>query len=165
MQFLKFFLAIVFIQIITITLIYISPTRLNDIDYLRLTIPLLFIAMLMAFWLNSLAGHGKKDVVDKMKDSFAKEREEIRVKAEKNIAKEAKVTHAKANFKVGAAFAGVVGVGALFILAQMMTAALLTLSAAGGAAGGFYWRGKHLSKRKEKNEQLEVIDVKAIETK
>jgi len=100
-----------------------------------------------------------------MKDSFAKEREEIRVKAERNIAREAKVTHAKANFKVGAAFAGVLGVGALFVFAQMMTAALLTLTAAGGAATGYYYRGKRLAKREAELKQLEVIDVKAIEVK
>jgi len=164
-QLLKYFLAIILVQVITTTLVILSPSNLDNTAFLRLIIPLLFVALIMAFWLNSLAGHSKKDTVEKMKDSFAKEREDIRVKAEKNIAREAKVTHAKANFKVGAAFAGVLGVGALFVFAQMMTAALLTITAAGGAATGYYYRGKRLAKREAELKQLEIIDVKAIESK
>jgi hypothetical protein len=106
-----------------------------------------------------------------MKDSFAKEREDIKVKAEraktrivkqaqKDIAKEATITHAKANFKVGASFAGVMGVGALFVFAQMVTAGLLTMTAAGGAIGGYYWRGKRIETNRLK--ELEVIDTKVI---
>ena len=164
MQIVKYFFAIVFVQIITVTLVILLPSNLDNSAILRLIIPLLFVALLMAFWLNSLAGHSKKDITQKMKDTFAKEREEIRVKAEKNIANEAKKTHAKANFKVGAAFAGVLGVGALFVFAQMMTAALLTLTAAGGAATGYYYRGKRIAKREHERKELEMIDVKAIES-
>ena len=46
-----------------------------------------------------------------------------------------------------------------------MTAALLTLTAAGGAATGYYYRGKRLANREAKLQALEVIDVKAIEAK
>ena len=165
MQIVKFFFGIVLIEVATITLFTLSSGNLQGSGLLQLVVPLFFLALLLAFWFDSLAGHGKKDTVEKMKDSFAKEREEIRVKAERNIAKEAKVTHAKANFKVGAAFAGVLGVGALFVFAQMMTAALLTITAAGGAATGYFYRGKRLAKREEELKQLEIIDVKAIESK
>jgi hypothetical protein len=57
----------------------------------------------------------------------------------------------------------VLGVGALFIFAQMVTAGLLTLTAAGGVMGGYYWRGKRLGG--EKYKELEVIDTKVIEQK
>ena len=165
MQILKYFFAIVLVQVITAALVLLSPSELDNTAMLRLIVPLLSVALIMAFWLSSLLGHTHKDTVSKMKDSFAKEREKIRVKAEKNIAKEAKAAHAKANFKVGAAFAGVLSVGVLFVLAQMMTAALLTLTAAGGAATGYYYRGKRLANREAKLQALEVIDVKAIEAK
>ena len=165
MQLFKFFIGIVLIELISTVLFYLSSGDLQGMHSLQLIVPLLFIALIMAFWFNSLTGYDKRDTVEKMKDSFAKEREEIRVKAERNIAREAKVTHAKANFKVGAAFAGVLGVGALFVFAQMMTAALLTLTAAGGAATGYFYRGKRLAKREAELKQLEVIDVKAIEDK
>jgi hypothetical protein len=163
MQVFKFFLGIILVQIITVVLFTLSSADLKGMGLLQLIVPLFFISLIVAFWFNSLTGYDKRDTVEKMKDSFAKEREEIRVKAEKNIAKEAKVTHAKANFKVGATFAGVLGVGVLFVFAQMTTATLLTLTAAGGVASGYYYRGKRLSKREAELKLLEIIEVKAIE--
>jgi Flp pilus assembly protein TadB len=173
MQTLKFLIGILIVQLITAVLIYISPINLDDfMSLLRLVLPLFFIALMVAFWFSSLSSHLRKDSEHKMKTEFAKEREEIKVKAEKDksrvvkqtqkeIAREAKVTHAKANFKVGAAFAGALGVGALFIFAQFVTAGLLTLTAAGGVAGGYYWRGKKVERDKLK--ELGVIDTKVIE--
>lgn len=110
-----------------------------------------------------------------MKDDFANERDKLRVNAQrakerviktaqKDIAKETAKAHAKANFKVGAAFAGLFGVGALFIFAQMLTAGLLAISASIGAMGGYYWRGK----RVENNRLKEIesrSDFKVIESK
>jgi len=168
MQLLKFFMGIVLVQLITALLFYLSSNNLDGMGIIQLVVPLFFIALLLSFWFNSMAGYHQKDTVEKMKEGFAKERENIRVKAERNIAREAKVTHAKANFKVGASFAGVLGVGVLFVFAQMITAALLTLTVAGGAAGGYYYRGKRLAKREAKVKELEMqkndmIEVKAIE--
>jgi Flp pilus assembly protein TadB len=172
MQTVKFLIGILIVQVITAVLIYISPINLDDsISLLRLILPLFFVALMVAFWFSSLSSHLRKDSEHKMKTQFAKEREAIKVKAEKDknrvvkqsqkeIAREAKMTHAKANFKVGAAFAGVLGVGALFIFAQFLTAGLLTLTAAGGVAGGYYWRGKRVEKDKRK--ELEFIDTKVL---
>ncbi|CAA6810002.1 MAG: Unknown protein [uncultured Sulfurovum sp.] len=175
MQVLKFLLGIVLVQIITAVLIYISPINLDDsASLLRLVLPLFFMALMVAFWFSSLSSHLRKDFEYKMKNEFAKEREDLKVKAEraktrvvkeaqKDIARQSTVTHAKANFKVGAAFAGVLGVGALFIFAQLVTAGLLTMTAAGGVVGGYYWRGKRIEKDKDRVAQLEIIDTKVIE--
>jgi hypothetical protein len=172
MQVLKFLIGILLVQIITAVLIYISPITLSDtMSLLRLAVPLFFMALMVAFWFSSLASHERKDSEHKMKNEFAHERETLKVNAEraktkvvkqaqKDIAKEATITHAKANFKVGAAFAGVMGVGALFIFAQLITAGLLTMTAAGGVIGGYYWRGKRIETTKLK--ELEVIDTKVI---
>jgi hypothetical protein len=122
---------------------------------IRFAIPLLLIALIIAFWFSSMAQHYNKDAISKIKENFIKEREKFRVDAEKdkrrvekeaqkNIVREATTTHAKANFKVGLAVAGVFGVGALFVFAQMVTVGLLAISATGGAIGGYYWRGKRL---------------------
>ena len=162
MQFIKFFLGIVLVQVVTAVLIFLSPKELDFSGVLRLIVPLFFISLMVTFWFGSLAEHLKKDKVEKVKDGFLKEREKILVKAEKEktkvikeaqreIAKEAKVTHAKANFKVGASFAGLLGVGALFVFAQMITAGLLVMTATGGAMGGYYWRGKRLASKSDKN--------------
>lgn len=172
MQVLKFLLGIILVQLITAVLIYISPINLDDSSsLLRLVLPLFFMALMVAFWFSSLSASSQKDTEHKMTNKFAKEREELRVKAEraktrvvkeaqKEIAKEATVTHAKANFKVGVAFAGVMGVGALFIFAQLITAGLLTMTAAGGVIGGYYWRGKRIENTKPK--ELEIIDTKVL---
>lgn len=173
MQVLKFLLGIILVQLITAVLIYISPINFDDSSsLLRLVLPLFFMALMVAFWFSSLSTSFQKDTEHKMTNKFAKEREELRVKAEraktrvvkeaqKEIAKEATVTHAKANFKVGVAFAGVMGVGALFIFAQLITAGLLTMTAAGGVIGGYYWRGRRIENRKPK--ELEIIETKVIE--
>ena len=172
MQLLKFLLGIILVQVATGVLIYLSPNAFDEMSLLRLIVPLFFVALIVAIWFSSLSAHFTKDTEYKMTNKFAREREEFRVKAEraktrvvkeaqKDIAKEAKITHAKANFKVGAAFAGVLGVGALFILAQFVTVGLLTLTAAGGAMGGYYWRGKRIENKRYKT--LDVIDTKVIE--
>ncbi len=172
MQLLKFFLGIILVQLITGILILVSPTEFTLTGVLRLALPLIFISLTVAFWFTSLSANFRKESEAKIQNAFAKEKEKIKVNAEKekikvvkeaqqNIAREAKMTYAKANFKVGAAFAGTLAVGALFVFAQMMTVGLLTLTAAGGAAGGYFYRGKRLENKR--NEELPIIDVKVIE--
>ena len=172
MQLLKFFLGIILVQIITGVLIILSPTELTGAGFLRLALPLIFISLTVAFWFTSLSANFRKESEAKIQNAFAKEKEKIKVNAEKekikvvkeaqqDIAREAKMTYAKANFKVGAAFTGTLALGALFVFAQMMTVGLLTLTAAGGAAGGYFYRGKRIANKK--NEEIGVIDVKVIE--
>jgi len=172
MKLLKFLFGIILVQTVTAFLIYLSPLTTDGMSLLRLVLPLFFMALMVAFWFSSLSDNFQKDREHKMSNKFAKEREELRVKAEraktrvvkeaqKEIAKEAKRTHAKANFKVGAAFAGVLGIGGLFIFAQLVTAGLLTFTAAGSALGGYYWRGRRMENKKI--EALEIIDTKVIE--
>ena len=147
---------------------------------LRLAIPLLIIALILAFWFTSIAGHYSKDAIGKVKDEFVNERDKLRTNAQrakeravkaaqKDSAKESAKAHAKANFKVGAAFAGLLGVGALFVFAQMLTAGLLAISASVGAMGGYYWRGKRLENNRlkdiEKNSSFNVIESKPKQIK
>lgn len=167
----KFFFGIILVQLITIVLVMLSPSEWDSVGLLRLVIPLFFISLTVAFWFASLSEHHRKDEIEKVKSSFAQEREQLKVhaqqaqirvvkQAQKDIAKEARTTHAKANFKVGAAFAGVLGVGALFVFAQMMTVGLLTMVAAGGAMGGYYWRGKRVENQisNNKRQNIHVIE-------
>ena len=177
MQLLKFLFGIILAQLATFLLLLVPPEHWDTISILRLALPLLFIALGISLWFNSMVGYHKKDALSKVKGEFAKEREEIKVNAEreklqvekdaqKKIVREATTTHAKANFKVGMAFAGVLGVGVLFVLAQMVTVGLLAISATTGALGGYYWRGKRLSGKKERPVELEnITDIKVIESK
>jgi hypothetical protein len=180
MNLLKFFFGIVLVQVTAYFLILLAPNELDFTAFLRLAIPLLFISIIVAFWFNSIAGHHSKDAIGKVKDEFASERDKIRVNAQrakerviktahKDIAKETAKAHAKANFKVGAAFAGLLGVGALFVFAQMMTVGLLAISASVGAMGGYYWRGKRVEnnnlKEIENNTNFKVIESKPSQLK
>jgi len=161
MQFLQYLFGIILAQIAALTLFYLAPSVLDRSALVRLVIPLLFISFFIAFWFKSLAGQQSKHTIAKLEKNFAKEREKLRVNAErskrrvekeaqKNIVKEASSTHAKANFKVGVAVAGAIGLGGLFVFAQMITAGLLAISAGGGVLGGYYWRGKRLETQKLK---------------
>ncbi len=164
LQLLKFIFGIVLAQMVTVTLMVLSPNAFSSTGFLQLSIPLLFIALIIAFWFTSLSEHSRKDAIFKQERDFAKEREKIKLgakqakidaikEAQKEIVRESKTTHAKANFKVGMAFAGVLGIGGLFVLAQMVTVGLLAISAGGGVIGGYYWRGKRI-----KQHQLESIE-------
>ena len=181
MQLIKFIFGIILVQFTTAILVYLAPSELSTQSIAQIAIPLLFIAMVIAFWFNSLSAHEKKDALYKAEGNFAKEKEKIKVKAEKEkiktmkeaqkeIVYEATRTHAKANFKVGASFAGVLAIGGLFVLAQMVTAGLLVMTATGGVIGGYYWRGKrirnsNLQELPNQNNLKVIKDKKLINSK
>ena len=180
MNHLKFLFGIVLVQFATYLLIILAPNESGFTGFLRIAVPLLVIALVVAFWFNSIAGHHSKDAIGKMKDDFHNEREKIRTNAQraksravnavrKESAKETARAHAKANFKVGAAFAGMLGVGALFVFAQMLTAGLLAISATVGAMGGYYWRGKRIDNNRlkeiESSSNFKVVESKSKKVK
>lgn len=180
MNLLKFLFGILLAQTATYVLILLSPAESTMTGVLRLAIPLLIIALILAFWFSSIAGHHSKDAIGKVKDDFANERDKLRANAQrakervikeahKNIAKETQKAHAKANFKVGAAFAAALGVGALFIFAQMLTAGLLAITATGGVMGGYYWRGRRLESERfreiESRKHMDIIEAKSSQIK
>ena len=51
-----------------------------------------------------------------------------------------------------------IGIGTLFVMAQMVTAGMLLISTGAGAAGGYYLRGK-----RERSRRLETIDTEVVE--
>jgi hypothetical protein len=148
---LKFIFGILLLQVITIALVLIAPADLANWGWLRLVIPVLIAGLLTAFWFGSIAARQRKDKINRLKEHHAKERESIRVNAERaksELAKQAqsktlqevKRASTRANIKIGLAFAGAAGFGALLILTQFMTLGWLTLAAAGGALGGYLLR-------------------------
>ncbi len=148
----RFLVGIIVIQIATVALVMLAPEQLQGIAWLRLVIPLLVVAVFSAFWFSSIALHKTKDDVSQLKAKHAHEREKIQINAERaksrmmkktqqQIAREAKLTHGKANFKVGATLAGAMGFGALMLLTEMLTLGIMTMTTAGGALGGYLYRG------------------------
>ncbi len=150
---LRFLLGILILQVATVALVFLAPENLTGIAWLRLIIPLLLIGIFTAFWFSSISKHKSKEQLSSLEQQHAREREKLQVNAEraktrlikktqKEIAREAKITHGKANFKVGAALAGVMGLGALMLLTQFLTLGIVTLTTAGGVLGGYLYRGR-----------------------
>ena len=148
---LKFIPGILLLQVITIALVLIAPADLENWGWLRLAIPVLIAGFLTAFWFGSIAAHQRKDEINRLKVYHAKERENIRVKTERAKTKlvkqsqrktlrEARRSSMRANIKIGLAFAGAAGLGGFLILTQFMSLGVLTLTAVGGALGGYLLR-------------------------
>jgi small-conductance mechanosensitive channel len=136
----------------------------------------LIISLVTAFWFASIASHAKKDALAQAKDEFFKEREKLRVNAERQktrllrtsheeIRKQTNRAHAKSSFKLGAGFIGIVAAGSLMIFSQLITLGLLTLAMGGGALGGYLLRVRQeaAARRKEalaiSNETKPAIEV------
>jgi len=148
---LKFIPGILLLQVITIALVLMAPADLENWGWLRLAVPVLIAGFLTAFWFGSVAAHQREDKISRLKELHAKERETIRVNAERAKTKlikqsqhktmqEVRRSSTRANIKVGLAFAGAAALGGLLILTQFMSLGLLTLAAVGGALGGYTLR-------------------------
>ncbi|HIO91280.1 MAG TPA: hypothetical protein EYG68_00355 [Leucothrix mucor] len=148
----RFLIGIFLVQIATVALVLLSPD-LQGLGWFRLVVPLVVIGFFTAFWFQSIAKFKSKDELENLKGKHLREKAKIELNAEraktklvkqtqKQIAREAKITHAKANFKVGASFAAVVGAGALMLITELFTFGLLTLTTAGGALGGYVLRAR-----------------------
>ncbi len=155
---LKFLPGILLLQAITVALVLIAPADLVDWGWLRLIIPVVIIGLLTAFWFGSVAAHQRKDEINRLQENHARERETLRVNAERAKARVVKQAHketmqevrrtsTQANIKVGMAFAGMAGIGGLLLLTQFMTLGLLVLTSAGGALGGYVLRIRQEKKR------------------
>ena len=92
---LKFIPGILLLQVITIALVLIAPADLEKWGWLRLVIPVLIAGFLTAFWFGSIAAHQRKDEISRLKEVHAKERETIRVNAERTKSKLVKQAHRK----------------------------------------------------------------------
>ena len=148
----RFLPGILLIQLVTAGLLYTLLKTQFTQELLLIIIGLgLMLSVLASLWFASIATHRHKDQLSKTIEQYAREREDIRVKAERQkikiirqsqqqISRETGRAHAKANFKVGAAFAGMAAIGALMLFTQFVTAGLLVMSTAGGGVMGYLMR-------------------------
>ncbi len=150
---LKFIPGILLLQVITVALVLIAPADLGNWGWLRLAIPVLIAGFLTAFWFGSIAANQRKDEISRLKEHHAKEREAIRVNAERTKTRlikqaqrktmqEVRRTSMRANIQIWLVLAGSIGLGGLLLLTQYMTLGLLTLSTVGGALGGYILRNR-----------------------
>ncbi|MCG6870194.1 MAG: hypothetical protein LJE91_16115 [Gammaproteobacteria bacterium] len=145
----------------TVALVLAIQNPGTRIWWITVSLIVVVISLLASFWFASIANHMHKDTVSRVKERYAKERENLRVKTEREktrvieeshrrVLKGANRAHAKANFKVGLAVTGAVGAGIIMLFTELLTMGLLTLSTAGGALVGYGARARQdrLSKSK-----------------
>lgn len=163
---LRYLPGIVLVQVATVALA-LAALKTDDRElWIAIACLALIINLVTAFWFGSITSHLKKDAVAKAREQFSQEREKLRVNAERQKSKLLKQTHAqmtkatnrahaRANFKVGAAFAGIIGAGALMMFTQFMTLGILTLATGGGALAGYLTRLRQELPTRRKQAQLE----------
>lgn len=147
---LKFLPGILLLQAITVALTVTMPSDMSG-WWWRLLLPLVTIGIVTAFWLKSLADQHNKDEMYKLRETHAKEREQIRVNAERaktrivkevqqETLQEVRKTSAQANTRLGIAVGGMAAIGGALMLAQFITMGLIVVGTAGGAIGGYVVR-------------------------
>jgi hypothetical protein len=148
---LKYFSGILIIQIATFAMT-LAAIKSGDQELWLAVLSLAFIiGLVTAFWFASIASHAKKDALAQARHDFSREREKLRVNAERQkirlinksheeIRKETNRAYARTNFKLGAGFIGIIAAGSLMIFSQFLTLGLLTLATGGGALGGYLLR-------------------------
>lgn len=173
---LKYLLGILIIQAATVAMTLAAIKSADQELRLAVLLLALLIALVTAFWFSSIASHAKKDALANAKDEFSREREKLRLNAERQktrlmrksheeIRKETNRAHARTSFKLGAGFIGIVAAGSLMIFSQLLTLGLLTLAVGGGALGGYLMRARQesISRQQETfaitDENKPVIEV------
>jgi hypothetical protein len=176
---LKYLPGILIIQAATVAMTLAAIKSADQELWLAVLLLALIIGLVSAFWFASIASHAKKDALAHAKDDFSREREKLRVNAERQktrlirksheeIRKETNRAHARSSFKLGAGFIGIVGAGSLMIFSQLFTLGLLTMAVGGGALGGYLMRVRQeaVSRHKEalaiSNGRKPVIEIQPV---
>jgi uncharacterized protein HemX len=176
---LKYLLGILIIQAATVAMT-LAAIKSDDRElWLAVLLLALILGLVTAFWFVSVASHAKKDALANARDEFSREREKLRVNAERQktrlirksheeIRKETNRAHARSSFKLGAGFIGIVAAGSLMIFSQLLTLGLLTLAVGGGALGGYLMRVRQEAVTRQKEalaiseERSPVIDIQPV---
>jgi len=152
-------------QLIAILMTWLNRDRLMEsIGWLQVLLPSLVVALVVGFWFSALSRRDVARNLEKTNQKHLREREDLRVAAEKakakvqrdahkSIARETRKTHARANLKVGAALTSAIAFGVLMMFTQLASLGLILLSGAGGALAGY------MGRIRRNNRQLSDDDV------
>ena len=146
---LRFLFGILLVQTVSVGLVLFAGIDINDWrTSLPILVALAVIGLVAAFWFSTVASGISRDQVERLRAGFAKERENLRVKAErekirlarrsqKDVVSETRRAESRANRKVAVAVAGASAVGVMMIFASSIALGLSLLTGAGGALGGY----------------------------
>ncbi len=163
----RFAPGLILVQVIALGVVLSVVDPSQPRDWLKAGAILLILTLIVSFWFDALARQLGKEVESKLRQQHAAEQEKLKARVEKEkhrileqsrreLAREAMRVQTRANIKVGAALAAAAGLGALMVITQFMTLGMLMLFAAGGALGGYVWRGRQLAVSGRRS--LKVID-------
>ena len=162
----KFLTGILLVQAATAILAIVALRTEHRELWILLALLALSLSILAAFWFASIVGHAKKDATAQMREGFSREREKIRVRAEREksrmmekshqrIIKERSRGQNRANTRVGVVAAGALALGGVMLFTQFFTFGLLLMTTAGGAVAGYLMRSRQLLPGRKKDPSLE----------
>lgn len=159
---LRYLPGLLLVQFVTVALVMLNAGAEPRELALRAGLPALVIALVTALWFRSLSRtDGERDLArtrleherererlqrdaERARADLSREAERERVEllreAERTVRREERRVTRRANLQVGLAFAATGGIGVLLLLSELLTLGLLTLSAGGGALGGYVLR-------------------------
>ena len=150
---LKFLPSLIVLQILLVLVVFGALQSGHELATVVIAVFVLVAGVAFAFWFRSLSEIQSKDLIASIKEEHALDREKIRVEteqekikvisdAQQQITKQVNRANAKANFKAGAIITAAIGLGAFFIIGQMITLGLVTLTTAGGGLAGYMLRAR-----------------------
>jgi len=150
--FIKMIIGVLLLQVVTVLLVVAAlRSNLSETGPIFVLVGAL-VGFLAASWFSSIYSGGHKLAVSEAREGFSREREKIRVKAEKEKARlqinsEKRAAKGRRGGAVGGvprfglkgntAMVGVVGIGAVLLFSQFVTLGLAALAAVGGSLVGY----------------------------
>ena len=146
---LRFIAGILVVQLATIALLLVADLESGKpSSWLPVAIALATIALVAAFWFTALATTLHRRELDRLRADFAREREDLRVKAErektrlvrdshKSVSVQTRRAEARANRRVAMAVTAAAAVGLGIVMISSMVLGGLLLAGTGGALGGY----------------------------
>ncbi len=156
MQFVRFLVGILVAQAATFVLFWLEGVRLEAGSALRIAVASLFVAVAVAFWFGALARAIGAAERERWRLYAEREKGRAHRKAQRQIMRESRKAQTGANFKIAAAFTGVVALGIFFMMAQMVTTGMLLLVAGSATAGGYYLR---MRRERTKSPPVQLSDA------
>jgi hypothetical protein len=161
----KFLLGILLIQLATAIQV-LAGLRAQDRElWVLFALLSLTLGGIAALWFTSLTNHARRDAVARLKDDFSREREKIRLRAEREKTKVIEKSHqqiirhrarsqSKAKMKASASFAGLLALGGIMLFTQFFTLGMLLVTTTGGALAGYGFRARQEYLGRRRNPEI-----------
>ena len=172
MSALKFLPGLIVVQVAAAALAVVVAASGGIIGWTLAAIVACTLTLIVGLWFGSIADHIRKDALTDLREEFTRDREHLLVAAEvdkrsiieeshRRIIEESRQAHARANFKLGAAVSGMVGIAGILLYIELFTLALVTATTAGGALAGYLVRARQDGRLLRRPER-EVRDTTAV---